>query len=308
MRRVTGGTAILGAGSPDREAVPIVGYSPANPPEHLGDPGFLSDHSVRYPYIAGAMANGIGSADIVEAMGRADMLGFFGAAGLPLEAIEAAIDRLSHSLEGRPYGFNLIHSPNEPDLESAVADLYIRRGVHLASASAYLDLTLPVVRYRVHGIHEDSHGRIVTPNRLIAKVSRLEVATKFFSPPPERLLKSLVDTGDITEEQARLAKRIPVAQDLTAEADSGGHTDNQSALALIPSLMAPPGSDSGTSWVHSNPAGWVPPEASPRLFRLLQPFPWGPPTSLPAQSTRPASKQARPISSARCSPRPSRPT
>ena len=236
--RVTGGTAILGAGSPDREAVPIVGYSPANPPEHLGDPGFLSDHSVRYPYIAGAMANGIGSADIVEAMGRADMLGFFGAAGLPLEAIEAAIDRLSHSLEGRPYGFNLIHSPNEPDLESAVADLYIRRGVHLASASAYLDLTLPVVRYRVHGIHEDSHGRIVTPNRLIAKVSRLEVATKFFSPPPERLLKSLVDTGDITEEQARLAKRIPVAQDLTAEADSGGHTDNQSALALIPSLMA----------------------------------------------------------------------
>ncbi|TDI42330.1 MAG: PfaD family polyunsaturated fatty acid/polyketide biosynthesis protein [Acidobacteria bacterium] len=236
--RVTGGTAILGAGVPDREALPIVGYSPANPPEHLGDPGFLSDHGVRYPYIAGAMANGIGSTEVVEAMGRAGMLGFFGAAGLPLEAVEAAIDRLSHSLEGRPYGFNLIHSPNEPDLESAVADLYIRRGVHLASASAYLDLTLPVVRYRVHGIHEDSEGRIVTPNRLIAKVSRLEVATKFFSPPPERFLKSLVDTGDINEEQARLAKRIPVAQDITAEADSGGHTDNQSALALIPTLMA----------------------------------------------------------------------
>ena len=236
--RVTGGTAILGAGVPDREALPIVGYSPANPPEHLGDPGFLSDHGVRYAYIAGAMANGIGSVEVVEAMGRAGMLGFFGAAGLPLEAVEAAIDRLSHSLEGRPYGFNLIHSPNEPDLETAVADLYIRRGVHLASASAYLDLTLPVVRYRVHGIHEDQRGRIVTPNRLIAKVSRLEVATKFFSPPPERLLESLVDAGDITEGQARLAKRIPVAQDITAEADSGGHTDNQSALALIPTLMA----------------------------------------------------------------------
>ncbi len=236
--RVTGGTAILGAGVTEGEAFPIVGYSPASPPEHLGDPGFLLDHGLRYPYIAGAMANGIGSAEIVEAMGRAGMLGFFGAAGLPLEAVEAAIDRLSHSLEGRPYGFNLIHSPNEPGLESAVVELYIQRGVHLASASAYLDLTLPVVRYRVHGIHEDSQGRIVTPNRLIAKVSRIEVATKFFSPPPERLLKPLVDTGNITEEQARLAARIPMAQDITAEADSGGHTDNQPALALIPALMA----------------------------------------------------------------------
>jgi PfaD family protein len=236
--RVTGGTAVLGAGVSESEALPIVGYSPASPPEHLGDPEFLADHGVRYAYIAGAMANGIGSAEIVEAMGHAGMLGFFGAAGLPLDAVDAAIDRLSRSLEGRPYGFNLIHSPNEPDLEAAVVELYLRRGVHLASASAYLDLTLPVVRYRVHGIYEDSEGRIVTPNRLIAKVSRMEVATKFFSPPPERLLRPLVEASDITEEQARLAGHIPMAQDITAEADSGGHTDNQPALALMPSLMA----------------------------------------------------------------------
>ena len=52
------------------------------------------------------------------------------------------------SLGDAPYGFNLIHSPNEPDLENAVVDLYLRRGVRLVEASAYLDLTLPVVRYR----------------------------------------------------------------------------------------------------------------------------------------------------------------
>ncbi len=38
---VTGGTAILGAGVTEGEAFPIMGYSPASPPEHLGDPGFL---------------------------------------------------------------------------------------------------------------------------------------------------------------------------------------------------------------------------------------------------------------------------
>jgi hypothetical protein len=85
------------------------------------------------------MANGIGSAEIVEAMGRAGMLGIFGAAGLPIAAVDAAIERLGRSLgPATAYGFNLIHSPNEPDLEAEVVALYLRRGVRLVEASAYL--------------------------------------------------------------------------------------------------------------------------------------------------------------------------
>jgi PfaD family protein len=184
------------------------------------------------------MANGIGSADIVEAMGRAGMLAFFGAAGLPLPTVEAAIDRVQKNLGSIPYGFNLIHSPGEPDLERGVVDLYLRRGVRLVEASAFLDLTLPVVRYRVHGIRRDPSGNIVTPNRVIVKVSRVEVASKFLAPPPERMLQELIRQGDITQEQAVLASRIPVAQDATAEADSGGHTDNRPAITLVPTLIA----------------------------------------------------------------------
>ncbi|HTU89481.1 MAG TPA: PfaD family polyunsaturated fatty acid/polyketide biosynthesis protein, partial [Gemmataceae bacterium] len=137
-----------------------------------------------------------------------------------------------------PYGFNLIHSPAEPSLERAVVDLYLRRGVRLVEASAFLDLTLPVVRYRVHGIRRDPSGKIVAANRVIVKVSRVEVASKFFAPPPERMLQELVRQGDITQEQAALAARIPVAQDVTAEADSGGHTDNRPAITLVPTLIA----------------------------------------------------------------------
>jgi PfaD family protein len=184
------------------------------------------------------MANGIASADLVEAMSRAGMLAFFGAAGLPLHAVEAACQRLAHGLGDRPHGFNLIHSPSEPALENAVVDLYLRRGVRLVEASAYLDLTLPVVRYRLHGIRLDPQGQVVTPNRVIAKVSRVEVASKFFAPPPERLVQELVRQGHLTAGQARLAARVPVAQDLTAEADSAGHTDNRPAVTLLPTLLA----------------------------------------------------------------------
>lgn len=207
-------------------------------PGNLGDATFRADHGLRYAYLAGAMANGIASTDLVEAMARAGMLGFFGSAGLSLGRVEAAIDRLQGSIGPLPHGFNLIHSPSEPLLEMGVVDLYLRRGVRLVEASAYLDLTLPVVKYRTAGIHSGADGRVIAPNRVVAKVSRVEVATRFFSPPPERLLQELVRQGHLTEEQARLAGQIPMAEDVTAEADSGGHTDNRPAITLIPTLIA----------------------------------------------------------------------
>ena len=225
-------------GDPPIEGLPLLAHAPACPPSRLGSAPFAKDHGVRFCYVAGAMANGIASTEFVEAMGRARMLSFFGAAGLEPGPVEDAIDRISTSLGDLPWGFNLIHSPYEPGLEEAVADLYIRRGVNRVSASAYMDLTLPLVRYRVHGIHVDAAGRTVTPNRLSAKVSRIEVARKFFSPPPSKMLAELVERGDLSEEQARMAESVPVAQDLTVEADSGGHTDNRPAIALLPTMLA----------------------------------------------------------------------
>jgi PfaD family protein len=217
----------------------VAGYLPACRLEHLGDRAFCAAHRLRYAYMSGAMAGGIGSAEIVEAMGRAGMLGIFGAAGLPPATVEGAIDRLDRTLgPGVAHGFNLIHSPGEPALEEAIAALYLRRGVRLVEASAYLDLTLPVVRYRVHGIHRDARGRIVAPNRLIAKVSRAEVATKFLAPPPAKFLRPLVAAGEISPEQAEWSGLIPMAEDITAEADSGGHTDNQPAIVLLPTMLA----------------------------------------------------------------------
>ena len=215
-------------------------YIPPCPLENLGDASFRSLHGARYALMAGAMANGIASVELVEAMCRAGMIGVFGAAGLGVEAVEAAVVDIQRRLgdDAPSYGFNLIHSPQEPAIESGAVDVYLRRGVRLVEASAFLDLTLPVVRYRVAGIHRDSRGRVVTPNRIIAKASRVEVATKFLSPPPERFLKELVDRRDITAEQAAMAATVPMADDLTAEADSGGHTDNQPLVALLPTMMA----------------------------------------------------------------------
>jgi PfaD family protein len=137
-----------------------------------------------------------------------------------------------------PFGFNLIHSPNEPDLESATAELYLQRGIKLVSASAYLDLTLPLVYFRIKGIHRNGKGQVICPHKVIAKVSRIEVAKKFFAPPPDKWVQQLVARHMITEEEAGLSKSVPMAHYVTAEADSGGHTDNQPAISLLPTICA----------------------------------------------------------------------
>ena len=233
------GTVTIGKKIPSHpEVFPLSAYVPPLPPENLGDPQFKKTYHLRYAYVAGAMANGITSVEMVEKVGRAGMVGFFGAAGLSLDQIETAIDRLQESLGEIPFGFNLINSPNDPELEAAVVELYLRRGIRLVSSSAYLDLTLPLVYYRVKGIHRDENGMVVCPNKVIAKVSRVEVAGKYFSPPPEKLLAQLVERKMITRQEADLAKSIPMAEDLTAEADSGGHTDNRPAITLLPTMMA----------------------------------------------------------------------
>jgi len=72
---------------------------------------------------------------------------------------------------------------------------------------------------------------------VIAKVSRKEVASKFLSPAPEEMLRHLVEDGKITAEQAQLARLVPMADDVTVEADSGGHTDNRPLVSLVPSII-----------------------------------------------------------------------
>ncbi|SHF08005.1 PfaD family polyunsaturated fatty acid/polyketide biosynthesis protein [Streptoalloteichus hindustanus] len=215
----------------------LLASAPALPPDRLGAPSFRNDHGVRYAYMAGAMANGVASEDLVVAMARAGMLGSFGAAGLSPERVSAAMDRFTAEIPRLPFACNLIHSPNEPAVERAVAELYLARGVRLVEASAYLNLTPHVVRYRVAGLRRDGAGRVVAENRIIAKLSRPEVAERFLGPPPAPVVADLLAAGLVSAEQAELARRVPMADDLTAEADSAGHTDRRPLSVVLPTLL-----------------------------------------------------------------------
>jgi trans-AT polyketide synthase/acyltransferase/oxidoreductase domain-containing protein len=202
-------------------------------PESLGDREFRRAHGVDYAYHAGAMANGIASAAMVTALARAGYLASFGAAGVVPAKIDEALSRIRRNAPGRPFACNLIHSPSEPALEQAIVDACLRHEVRCVEASAFLELTPEVVRYRLAGL--TPHGPV---NRVIAKVSRAEVAEHFLRPAPDRLVRPLLERGEITAAQAELARRVPMADDITAEADSGGHTDRRPLVVLVPEFLA----------------------------------------------------------------------
>ena len=210
---------------------------PAMQVGQFGDPAFMLNYGLNMAYMTGAMANGIASEQLVIAAGKAGLLGSFGAAGLVPSRIEEAIKKIQQALPNGPYAFNLIHSPSEDAIERGAVDMFLKHGVATVEASAFLGLSPNIVRYRAAGLSRNSKNQLVISNRVIAKISRTEVASKFMSPAPDAILRKLVEEGSITEEQAQLAAHVPMADDITVEADSGGHTDNRPLVLLLPAIL-----------------------------------------------------------------------
>ena len=228
----------LTAGKDLEGVYPVVAILSAVNPAHLGDPGFIISYGVDYPYMAGSMANAISGVDLILAMGKAGYLASYGAGGVAPNRLLEAIQEIKTGLPEGPYAFNLIHSPHEPLLEQKTIDLFLKHKIKVIEASAFMRLTPTVVQYRAAGLSTDSDGRLAIQNKVIAKLSRPEVAVQFLNPAPERILSQLVEEGKITTHQAQLARMVPVADDITVEADSGGHTDNRPLVGLLPSILS----------------------------------------------------------------------
>lgn len=205
----------------------------------LGSEDFRRDYRLRLSYVAGSMYGGIASKELVTRMGKSGLMSYFGAEGLSLAQIEEAIrhiqGRLTHN---EPYGVNLPHGPDDPGLETETVALYLRHGVRFVEASGYLQMTAPLILYRLKGLRRDEDGGIICENRVLAKVSRPEVAEAFMSPAPERIVSKLLQTGAITNEQAQMSRQVPVSHDICVEADSGGFTEGGAPSVLMPAMIA----------------------------------------------------------------------
>lgn len=220
----------------DEETEQIKALYPIIKPLQLGDKEFTKTYGTQYAYYAGAMANGISSVQMVIELGKKGFMGSLGTGGMNLQRIEADIDKVQSELKNEAYLINLLSSPSMLDIEMKTVELFLRKNVRAIEASAFIELSKALVYYRVAGFELGEDGRAKARNHVIAKVSREEVAAKFMSPAPINIVKILLAENKITELQAELAGQMPMADDITVEADSGGHTDQRPLVSLFPAI------------------------------------------------------------------------
>ena len=205
---------------------------------HLGSAAFRDDYGVSHAYMAGAMVKGIASADLVIRMAQARLLAIYGSGGVPEEDAAVQIRRIKETVPpGSVFGVNVLADPLHPRREMLMVDRLLQLGIRVIEASAFMEVTEALVKYRLKGAKLRG-GALEVPNRVFAKVSHPGVAAAFLAPASPELVKRLLSQGLITEDEASLAPRIPVASDLTVEADSGGHTDRGVTSALLPAMIA----------------------------------------------------------------------
>ena len=201
----------------------------------LGAAAFRAMFGLQQAYLAGGMYQGVSSVEMVVRLAKAGLMGFFGAGGVDLETIENSIVRIQQQIpSGAPYGVNFIAHMHRPELEDQLVDLLLIHGVRTIEASAFVEVTPALVRYRAKGLLRRADGSITVRNRIIAKVSRPDVGAQFFAPAPQRLVDKLLASGGLNEEEAALLAEVPMADALCMEADSGGHTDQRMPFTLIP--------------------------------------------------------------------------
>jgi trans-AT polyketide synthase, acyltransferase and oxidoreductase domains len=203
----------------------------------LGSKEFKKDYNLKYAYLTGGMYHGVASTEMVVKMGRAGMLGFFGTGGLNFDETDRAIKSIQKELESDiSYGINLVHNANSPESEEKMIDIFLDNNVTIIEAAAFMGITPALVKYRLKGLKENSN-EVEINNKIIAKISRPEVAEAFLSPAPEAIIGKLLNEGKITAKEAELSKHIPMADDLCVETDSGGHTDQGVAYAVFPAIL-----------------------------------------------------------------------
>ncbi|MGX7829579.1 ACP S-malonyltransferase [Actinokineospora sp. 24-640] len=207
--------------------------------ERLGSAEFRADHGVRLSYVVGGMHEGVSSPELVARLAKSRVLSFLGAPGLPAAEVADAIARV-RALAGAdaPFGVNLTHDPFTPNAEIELVDVVLRTGVRAVEVSTYVEASAELVRLRLSGARVNPDGTATPARRVLAKVTRADIARVFLSPAPSTVIAALRARGRITDEEAEAGALLALADDVCAVGDAADYTDQGALWALLPSIRA----------------------------------------------------------------------
>lgn len=204
----------------------------------LGAASFTKRYGLKAPLMAGAMYKGISSPEMVSSMAAGGYLASLGLGGLSEEEAEKSIGEVVEKTpKGRTFAVNLLASLHKSKREMDTVRRILDAGVSVVEAAAFIEVTPALALFKIKGLEQNGE-EIVSKNRVIGKVSQLSIAQKFLEPIPQAIIDELLNEQLISSTEAELAFKVPLADDLTVEADSGGHTDQGVAATILPPIIA----------------------------------------------------------------------
>ncbi len=225
------------SGGPNLDALIPLEPEAAEPAALPGAASFRARYGLRDAYAAGPLAYGVSGPAMVGALARGGLLGFLGTTGLDLETIRADIATLASQGPGLRAGIALPQHGEDRRQQEEVLSLARLLDLRCALTWATAPPSPELVRFKVAGLTRGPDGQIRSRNRLIVALTNLDSAEPWMSPPPGELLEALHTRGQITASEMALARRLPVADDVIAEAHAGGRTERWPLLALVPCLL-----------------------------------------------------------------------
>lgn len=204
----------------------------------LGSADFIRDYGVKYAYAVGGMYKAISGIEMVVKCADSGILSFYGSGGQSLEKLRADLQSIKYRVgNNKTFGVNVTHNSRKPEAELNVIKLLLEEKITVIEASGYISITKPLVLFRLKGIHKSSGRSVICRNKIMAKTSLPDCMKAFMSCPPQKYVDELLQERMITAEEAELAQFVTMADDITIEADSGGHTDCGNPNVLIPAMI-----------------------------------------------------------------------
>lgn len=206
--------------------------------EQLGAQTFRTAYNSRYACLIGGLHNGVTSADMIVKLRNEGLMGYLGTGGLTLPQIEQDIRLIQASVKpDAKFGVGWRDAFNDATYDHAMANALSRANIRFVEASGFVNMTAGLVSYRLQGLQRNERGEIFSNHRVLGRCARAEVATAFFSPPPQRLVDRLLAEGRISPEQARWSQQISMADDVCIDSTAGSYYEPTSLPILLTGMI-----------------------------------------------------------------------
>ncbi|WP_408895211.1 ACP S-malonyltransferase [Paenibacillus taichungensis] len=203
----------------------------------LGESSFQQVYDVKLSYMVSFLPKGITSAEMIIKLARSNILGFYGASGLPLDRIEQDLTYINKELgKLQPFGVGILGGAyNSNDQE--ILKLLLKHKVANLEIQGYKNITPALVQFRAEGLVRDDHGIVSINHRIIAQAKSIEDAEIFLSPAPAYLLEDMVLKGLLSQEKAEWLMNIPMVDDLYVESTITETNRMLDSAVLLPAVI-----------------------------------------------------------------------